>query len=363
MPRASAKKLFNPQMIDRLKPEKGKRIEMMDSNCPGLVVRVTENGTRSFSVLYRVAGKTGRTGTGRTRYGKQQRLTLGRWPDVGLKEALDRARAIIAGATEGRDPKRAMEEEERVRDETRLDEVISRFIAQECKANVKSWKNIERILRLYVLPRWGEWPLAEIRRKHVHALLDDLVESDKRGTAREVRKHLSRLFNWAVDRELVDMNPIYLLQRKDLMPNPEAGRALTDNELKAVWHGAGELGYPFGQYYRLLLLTGQRRAEWSGAKRSDIDLDTGTWKSPAVATRVAGITWYRSRHLYGRSLKACRHGTVTTIAYSAPRVPWSLSLVSHRASAGSMRRPVKRCGTSPGTDTAFCPVTASTISA
>jgi len=106
MPRASAEKLFNPQMIERLKPEKGKRIEMMDSNCPGLVLRVTDNGTRSFSVLYRVAGKTGRTGTGRTRYGKQQRLTLGRWPDVGLKEARDRAREIVAGATDGRDPKK-----------------------------------------------------------------------------------------------------------------------------------------------------------------------------------------------------------------------------------------------------------------
>ena len=129
MPRASAKKLFNPQMIERLKPEKGRRIEMMDSNCPGLVLRVTETGSRSFSVLYRVAGKRGRTGTGRTRYGKQQRLTLGRWPDVGLKEARDRARDIIAGATDGRDPKKVQEQEKKVREETRLEDVIARFIS------------------------------------------------------------------------------------------------------------------------------------------------------------------------------------------------------------------------------------------
>ena len=253
---------------------------MMDSNCPGLVLRVTETGSRSFSVLYRVAGKTGRTGTGRTRYGKQQRLTLGRWPDVGLKEARDRAREIVAGATEGCDPKKVQEQEKKVREETQLEDVIARFISQECKANVKSWKNVERILRLHVLPRWGDWPIADIRRKHVHALLDDLVEEGKRGTAREVRKHLSRLFNWSVDRELVNVNPIYRLQRKDLMPNPDAGRALTDEELKAIWRGAGELGYPFGDYYRLLLLTGQRRAEWAGAKRSDIDLDNGTLEIP-----------------------------------------------------------------------------------
>ena len=92
MARSSSKKLFTAQLIERLRPEKGRRIEIMDSNCPGLVLRVTENGVRTFGVLYRVAGRGGLGGRGTALMGPQQRLTLGRFPRVGLKEAREKAK-------------------------------------------------------------------------------------------------------------------------------------------------------------------------------------------------------------------------------------------------------------------------------
>ena len=149
-------------------------------------------------------------------------------------------------------------------------------MAQEIKPSVKSWKTVERVLRLHVLPAWGEKLTQDVRRSDVHELIDGLVADEKTAIAREVRKHLSRFFNWAVDREIAKDNPIYGLRRGDLEKNGEAGRALTNAELAYIWRATGTLGYPFGPMYQLLLLTGQRRNEWAAASFSEIN-DEKRW--------------------------------------------------------------------------------------
>ena len=55
---------------------------------------------------------------------------------------------------------------------------------------------------------------------------------------------------------------------------------LDDAELAAVWQAATKTPYPMGPYYRLLLLTGARKTEASGATWSEFDLDAGTWTVP-----------------------------------------------------------------------------------
>ncbi|TGS69005.1 hypothetical protein EN844_08985 [Mesorhizobium sp. M3A.F.Ca.ET.201.01.1.1] len=110
-----------------------------------------------------------------------------------------------------------------------------------------------------------------IRRADVHEIIDALVVGGKIGTAREVRKQLNRIFNWAADREIISLNPLSGMKRADLARNTEAGRALTDVELRSIWLGAEEMRYPFGSLYQFLMLTGQRRAEWAFCQRSEID--------------------------------------------------------------------------------------------
>ncbi|MCW1984383.1 UNVERIFIED_ORG: integrase [Sphingomonas sp. R1F5B] len=61
------------------------------------------------------------------------------------------------------------------------------------------------------------------------------------------------------------------MKRGDLEKNEEAGRALTDDELRHIWKAAGDLGYPFGPMFQLFMLTGQRRGEWASAARSELD--------------------------------------------------------------------------------------------
>jgi len=269
-------KLFNPQWIERLKYDRASappsgRIEIEDAGCPGLLLRVTPRGVKSFSVIYKVPGEGGVSAGGRLLVGKQHRVTLGVTPPLGLKEAREQAQELLRAASEGRDPRGERREQNLIRHANTFEAVRKRFIEREIKPNVKSWQNVERVLRLHVEPHWKDTPIRDIRRSDVHELLDDLVTDDRVGTAREVRKHLSRLFNWAIDRELITDSPIHGLKRGDLEANTDAGRALTDDELRHIWQASGGLGYPFGPMYRLLMLTGQRRSEWACAARSEID--------------------------------------------------------------------------------------------
>ncbi len=288
---ATMKRQLTELMIERLRPPKDGRLEVADALCPGLVLRVTPRKVKSFSVAYKVPGEGGLSPTGRPLVGSQHRITLGTWPMLKLTPAREQARVLMIAVSEGHDPREELRDQNLIRQTNTAEKVSARFIEQ-ARRTIASWQNIERCLKLHVLPTLGDRPIRDIGRADVHKLLDDLVAEDREGgpvpgTAREVRKHLHHLFEWALDREIVEKNPVHKLKRDDLKPNGDAGRALTNAELRAVWHGACALGYPFGDLYRLLMLTGQRRGDWAKAGRSEINFDRHLLEIPAARYKSA----------------------------------------------------------------------------
>lgn len=71
------------------------------------------------------------------------------------------------------------------------------------------------------------------------------------------RKDITTFFNWCVPRYL-DRSPAAGIRTQK---QRSRDRVLTDDELRAVWLAAVEIGYPFGDIVRLLILKGQRCAE------------------------------------------------------------------------------------------------------
>jgi hypothetical protein len=95
-----SRKNLTPQSIERQRPPASGRAEHRDAVVPGLVLRITALGARSFCVRYRVHGEGGASANGRLRGGREHRVTLA---TLDLKEARAQARKIIEAATEGRD--------------------------------------------------------------------------------------------------------------------------------------------------------------------------------------------------------------------------------------------------------------------
>ena len=269
------KKKLTEMAVSKLAPEAGRRLEVFDTLTPGLALRITEGGKKSWSVMYRVAGR----GDGGNR-GPLRRMTLGAYPLIDLKAAREKAREALDLADRGDDPSDRRKDELAEKRDSTVDNIASRYVALHLKPSVKKWHDAERLLRLHVLPEWGNTPIGDIRRRDGQKLLDKVLMAHGVGIAREVRKHVVAMFNWAHDRDEVGVNVLAGMKRKDLAYG-ERERVLTMDELKAIWAAADKMGYPFGPMVRLLILTAQRRAEIAGLERGWLLPDQQAFEVPA----------------------------------------------------------------------------------
>jgi hypothetical protein len=137
-------------------PAKG-RLELADAACRGLWLRVTASGTKSFAFRYRARGVR-----------RVERLTLGKYPDVSLRNARARADKLRAQIAAGKNPS-AHKREASARSFAALSE---RYLTEHARRHKRTAAKDERNLRLHILPRWAERDFASITRADVIALIE-----------------------------------------------------------------------------------------------------------------------------------------------------------------------------------------------
>ena len=264
---------LSSQVVEAMRPApSGTRIEYRDTGCPGLRLRISQHGAKTWSVVCRVRGGKGSDGTSK---GNPQRASLGAYPHIKLDKARALAREAMDAADEGRDwaAERKAEAARRQalietggRNPRSVAVVVERYVEVYAKREqAKSWKNANHWLTNVVVPQWGERDIASIGRRDVTELLDIVLAKRTAQAVLEVRKHLNGLFGWAVDRYDLPASPMLGLTRKEKYKPRDV--TLSVDELRRVWDAAGDLGYPFAEWFRLLILTGQRRGEVSNLQQ------------------------------------------------------------------------------------------------
>lgn len=250
--------------VDKTPPPLSGRTELWDSQTRGLGLRITPSGTKTWVMMYRVDGK-------------QRRLTLGRYPDLSLSDARTEATKHLTTIAKGADPVDVRDAEKRDRIEkrsNRLDHVSAEFIERYAKPKNRSWKETERILNREVIPDWGKRSVADIKRRDVITLIDNI--SDRAPfMANRTLSAIRRFFNWCVERDLIEINPASGVKPPAVEKSRD--RVLTDDEIKAFWTGCDKLGWPFGPAFKLMLTTGQRRDEVACMRWDDLDTENALW--------------------------------------------------------------------------------------
>jgi integrase len=244
--------------IDNTPPPETGRREVFDSEVPGLLLRVTATGSKSWSLVYRVKGQA-------------RRLTLGSYPGVSLKDARERARDARAVLQRGGDPVQDRKDEAREASVNGFETCVGDFIEKYAKPKNRRWKETKRVLDKLAVPVWGNRAVKDIRRRDVV----ELVEKAKGGNqANKLRLHLSKMFNWLLEREAVEVNPVTgVAPRMKYVPRD---RVLTDAEVVALWNATAAPEDVFGQACRFLLLTGMRPGEAAGLLWSEVEGDWAT---------------------------------------------------------------------------------------
>ena len=212
-------------------------------------------------------------------------LTLGP-VDMGLATARKEAAKALALQAQGIDPSEAKREakkaklEEPVKSDQTFDDILQLFVDRHCKPNLRTWRNVERILRKDASPEFGQTPIADITKRHIGELLDKVVDRGTTRSAGVLQSHLHKMFRWAVGRGYLERNPASEMPLVGV--SIKRDRVLSDEELRLVWKASGAIRWPYVAIFRLLILTGQRRSEIANGQWAEIDLkDKLVWRLPA----------------------------------------------------------------------------------
>ena len=291
--------------VARLNPPPSGQVDYFDSAFPAFGVRLSVAGARTYFVMTRVQGKLARLTIGKAKINDDD-------PGLSLRDAREKAGELSDLAARGIDP-RQLKQEERAANQERARNtfrgVAERFMEQyvEPRLAVSTHREYRRTLFGDDTSRWAKRPIAGITRADVArgARCDGCTRE------RGCRQPHACLFEQVL--QLVRGEGPFEVPPTDRIKPPGVKnvgeRTLNEAEIGEVWRAFEAEGGFFGDIFKLLLLTGQRRSEVGGMRRSELngfDGDGPAWKFPALGRKTSVRIWCRSFLRRSRSLRRYR---------------------------------------------------------
>jgi len=241
----------------------------------GLYLLVTATGSKLWRLKYRIDGK-------------EEKLSLGSYPEVGLKEARAKRDEARKTAQTGSDPavaKREARIAKRVACANTFAAIAEEYIVKleaEGRADVTVGKT--RWLLSKLSPSLGLRPIAEITPHELLVVLKTSERAGQRETARRLRSFASRVFRYAVATARATTDPAQPLKGALVSPAAKHHAAITDPTafgglLRAI---EGYTGQPVTRLaLRFTPHVFQRPGEIRQAEWTEIDFDKAVWTIPA----------------------------------------------------------------------------------
>lgn len=245
----------------------------------GLLLIVRPTGGKLWRLKYRFAGK-------------EQQLTIGTYPEVGLKEARERRDAARKVIAEGKDPST-----EKKRDKiaaaisagNTFKVVAEEFIAKRQREGMAKATVAKCRWHLDRLDKLQGRPIAEIEAFELLAVLRKMEARGNLEAARQVRSFASRVFRYGVATTRCKHDVAADLIGALTTPTVKHHAAIVDPvEVGALLRAIdGFQGQPSTHYaLRLAPHVFVRPGELRHAEWSEFDLDAAVWVIPAARTKM-----------------------------------------------------------------------------
>jgi integrase len=280
-------------------------------------IRVSNTGSKEFFVRYR------------DHLGRQRRMSVGDAEVKSLAAAHGKAKEIAAALDDGRSPAQELADYKLA--ET-VQELCELYLEQHAKFKKDGGKEDRRMIIQDVLPTIGRMKARDVRRRDIIGILDRVaIGRQAKVSANRLRALLSKIFNFALERELVETSPCAGLPRK-ARENPKE-RVLSDDEIKSLWNWLDSEGEVNSSIFRLILLTGQRPMEV--AKMEWTEVRGSIWQLPKEKTKNAKEHVIPLADLALECLNKCLHIRKSVQVFPGQRgshvMPRTLQHVSERA--------------------------------
>lgn len=281
------KTLLTDRFISSAKAPVGSRVEISDTGCAGLSIRVTARGVRTWVLRYRAPD------------GRHARHTLGSYPALGLRDARSEAGRLRALIHHGGDPEQERREALLAARLNAMDTFGRLLEAYWGACERGEWQPKRKVKRAHTLayekrlaarhiqPVLTHLPVSAVTRLAVKDLLRGMVAKGIGAQTNRVQAIVRQVFNYAISEDLVQANPatgfpaFYSNRpRRRIWKDPVLRRlwtALASDELTTPDGEPVHIGRPVRIAIQLAILLLQRRKEIAGMDLSELDLDQAVW--------------------------------------------------------------------------------------
>ena len=134
-------------------------------------------------------------------------------------------------------------------------DIAEQWLEQQVRKNgFHTAREMERVVKGYILPHLGDRAIADVRRIDIAQLLDGIEDDHGKQMADGVLKVFGAISRWLQQRD-ESYNPLTAGMIRVPKGEGRRKRILSDEEIRKVWRQDGQ----YGAFVKLALLTAQRR--------------------------------------------------------------------------------------------------------
>lgn len=241
----------------------------------GLTIYVAPGGIKSWHFRF-------------TWLGKQARISLGTYPDIGLKEARARRDEAREEVARGLDPRESRKEKKAQLIDAQghsLRRVYEDWLAfRKGRLKPGSVRIITNSMELDWLPTFGDRQIGTITRAEIISMIRRIEKRGSLTTAVKTRQRLGQIFKYAIATGIIETNPTAEMHAVTQRIGPHKHFPfLPFDQLQDTLSTirAGRAGPQPKAAFMLMLYCASRPGEVRNAMWSEIDTESATWKISA----------------------------------------------------------------------------------
>lgn len=242
----------------------------------GLYVEVFPTGGIVWRYRYRLNGKA-------------EKLTLGKYPALTLKNARIKRDEAAQAAAMGQSPAEHKQlAKAAAANATTVSEFGERFFSEIVAKDRADLTIPRRYFDKTIIPAIGAKPVRDVTTEDVRAIIWKKKDEGFDAAAGQVRGVLKRLFDYAQTAGLVTANPVLALPMRHVHKAKARERALSPDEIRAFLRAAFEsnIRRQFKIGLHLILLTMVRKSELLLARWEHVNFEQAEWHIPAEHSKT-----------------------------------------------------------------------------
>ncbi len=246
------------------------------SDRDGLSVRISKKGTIAWQYRFRFNNKPAR-------------LTLGRYPDLGLKAARELIPDIRNILSDGIDPRLGWKESNKNQAAVTAEDCTNAFLEKRAKKLKPSYQGLYKsVCKNHFSQLFKGQAIDRVSHDEWLEWFDEISEANPK-LAGSLLKSGKAIFRWCKRRKMIGHIELLNIQVDDIGIPPDIGeRVLTLNECGEIWKAISQTGClpSTKNCIRLCMLFACRQGEIRNAERNHFDMKEMIWTVPKELSKT-----------------------------------------------------------------------------